>query len=709
MVRLDPEAVTDPPANWTVIETEVDFLHSALDEGCKLIRGEYLCRWAQDLYDARGVEYQVIASPTRKLRQVCPSLTVEQARELLQRMQMGDSFTDTLQLCDIARDLWDDLWWCQAPSLHHAASWLQWWLRSSPTHAEKVLLLELAKEYQQASSGRWSEVYRIQSRDDAEHYLECWLGLNDSSADWPDFPQVFEPAAKAHLITLFQKHVVKDPAAVRALFEKPSVSDKVLPLAADVLATYYQQHPEELSSAFLKRFDRYLLPATSSQIRQLLPLEPPKPPPHDHEQLVAWFLNDYLPYRQWPRHDRTIVTERGRQFAEVFLPLYADAISGSHARQSLSWMKAKSLKDPAHATLLVVLDGLSYPDMQQCWYDLQAFDIQGRLSLMNVGVAFAPLPSITRCAKPALLAGVTPRLADQASPLGAVYSKDADLLQAASSVTHGELLIWRVAEPDKSYHEYSDKATALTMAHSALKGIISRLMNIVTTMPPTVNLQIVVTTDHGRLLAESFRSVDLPEGMTSHQRAALGATNRTFPSAGFIIENDVAYLDAHRFELTQDAAIVLSDASFKKQDGRTGTDAFPHGGVYPEEVLIPWWVIGRDVKLLTPVIELSGKGVGTRIGNLVLSIQNPSPVPLDVQALTISWHPSPFELNFVVEPQSKRQVEIQVPWPTKKQLAGGSAHVLYSYREAKVAEVAASLHLSSEEMYEQDNPLEDLL
>lgn len=715
-VYLDPEGSAAVPTGWRLVETEVEFLQAAFSQVPLVIRGHHLCRWAQEFYKGRDEPVEVLLSPAEALRGACPTLSRTQALALARRLgETLDDLSQPLTLQQIARALWPGDWWCEAPSEKRAAAWLLWWLETDPSEPEKVLLKALAQHYRQCASNVSAavrDVYAVCGQQDAQAVLEAWLGLASPQAnDWSEFPLELSEAAKGHLLSKFRSWVASNPERLLALFERIGVNRQLLPLAAETLALYYQQHPEGLTLNAFRRIDRYLTQSSRQTLRSLIPVPPPNEPPNEAKQLVTWYLNDYLPYRLWPRQDSNLIATRGRQFAESYLKLYSEAISGSADRELLSWMKAKNLKQPEQVTLLVVLDGLGYTDMRHFWGEMQRADVHGRLTLLNKEVAFGPLPSITSVAKPALLSGVTPRVAEHHPQLGPVLSKDKELEQALSNARAGELYIWRVEEPDSTYHSHNhqDQDTVVRMAHAALSGIVARLCGCIAAVPAELSLRLVITTDHGRLLATSRRTVAVPPGMTPHQRAALGRTQRRYPAEGYLIEGEVAYLDGQRFDIPEDCAIILSEASFLKQDSKAGVEIFPHGGIYPEEVLIPWWVIGRDVTFQALGVELVGRGVSGRRARLQIVLDNPNPVPVRVTGVCVSWQADTIDLTQVIQPLTKEIVDIDIAWPTRKQVANAQAYLHYRLPDGHPMQVAATISLESEEMYERENPLEDLL
>jgi len=358
---------------------------------------------------------------------------------------------------------------------------------------------------------------------------------------------------------------------------------------------------------------------------------------------------------------------------------------------------------------MVVLDGLGYADMKHLWDEIRRFDSSKRLTVSRTDVAFAPLPTITECAKPALLKGVKPSLAGGQPDLGRVLTKDEEVQQALTEAAAGDLIIWKDPEPDSTYHNSSRKEVALKNARGILTGFAQRLTELVLRVPAGKPLQIVVTTDHGRLMAESPRLHALPEGAISRQRAALGDFGLR---ESLEIRGDVAYLHRSTYGLPKDCAVLLSGDAFVTQDGKRGVDAYPHGGIFPEEVLIPWWVIERDCRADDPGVQLLGKGVAGRSGRFRLRIQNPNPIPLEAESLNVvSPQVLAFSVQSAIPPMDMVEWELEMPtWPTSRELEQFVVRLFYRLPDQRLAEVDAEVHLEVEEMYQQgDNPLEDLL
>ena len=57
-----------------------------------------------------------------------------------------------------------------------------------------------------------------------------------------------------------------------------------------------------------------------------------------------------------------------------------------------------------------------------------------------------------------------------------------------------------------------------------------------------------------------------------------------------------------------DIAITLNESAFYNNDGSGGSEVYPHGGLFPEEVIVPWVVFMRDK--VKPMIDFSFSGDG---------------------------------------------------------------------------------------------------
>ncbi len=704
---LDPNADATAPAGGRVVESETDLLRLIWSGETGVVRGRDLCRWASEYAKGRGLQVFQLHSPTESIRRLFPELTHEQAHELASRAATRLSGAEPT-LVEFAGWLWGEPWWTDEPSPHHAARWLLWWLEHRPTEAEMVVLTSLSRLFESSALRSWAAAYAVRNAKSALDLIRSWLGLG-RKLEWGKFPGEFTNVLSESLRQGFAEQVLRKQGEV--VTDLPKDADpRALRLAAEASAEFYRLQPRQLTASVLEALRPYLNTSQADQLEALIPPTLPGSLPIEAGRLGRWFLREYLPYRKRAEDGDPTALEIGRGFAEQYLRTYSEnALSGGPARAHLSWVKAQQIRRDDAVTLLVVLDGLGYQDMEYLWQEVERFDPQGRLSLLRAEVAFAPLPTVTKRAKPALLKGVPPAYADQQPDLGTVLRRDEDVRTALERAVPGDLVFWCDQEPDSSYHEPVSKQVALSKARGALTGFAQRLTELILGVPQSVPLEVVVTTDHGRLMGASARSLPLPQGTESHQRAALGDLGLR---ESLTVSGDIAYLSRSAFGTPEDCAVVLSGESFHTLDGKRGTDPFPHGGVFPEEVLIPWWVLARDTRHQPLRAELSGKGKAGKAGAMALTVRNPNPVEVEVSRLEL-FAPAPltFAVGEVVPPMGEliRQIELS-PWPDSAQAERLEARIVYNLPGQRAAQAEVSVKLEAEEMYVQrDNPLENLL
>lgn len=357
--------------------------------------------------------------------------------------------------------------------------------------------------------------------------------------------------------------------------------------------------------------------------------------------------------------------------------------------------------------MLVVLDGLGYFDSEQLLQFIS--DGSDRLTLDAREIAFSPLPTITEFAKPSLLKGLNPvRALDDTQSLGSLEKKDSRVVEALATANPGDVVIWSLQEPDKAYHDRQEREAILEEVRGRLQSLAARLIRVAHEVPAERQLKVVISTDHGRLWGSSERNHSLPTGMKGRGRAAWGPLKLDFPASGYVIEDEIVYLHAGRFGLHEPCAAPLSDKSFLTADGKSGTDLFAHGGLYPEEVLIPWLEFTRDRSLLEIEGGLKGRSVAGSQGELHLSVNNPSALPIRLTRLEISRNDTYFDLTETVNSMSSREFDlIWVSWPSKQELDNLQVNLRYSLPSGEVQTVAVVPRLESEELYAKDDILSD--
>ena len=370
-----------------------------------------------------------------------------------------------------------------------------------------------------------------------------------------------------------------------------------------------------------------------------------------------------------------------------------------HAER-LIWQRSAALKGQPYVTLVAVCDGLNLHDLALLQRELAKQDTGRRLTLVQEDIAFGALPTITRRAKPALFCGVAPAQAETQPPLGFQATKEDKVAGALRQAALGDVVFWNIAEPDVTYHKAEGLSRARDEVTVRLSFIAKRLLGLLTELPEGVPVQLVITTDHGRLLRASERTVTPPEGFTPEGRAAYG-TWTDVPAEGYRLEANLVRLGRSRFGLAEDVAALWSDETFMDASGRGGTVICPHGGLSPEEVLLPWAVYVRDLTFQLPTIKAEGTGQAEEAGSFTLTLTNPNAVPLVVERLNGSlgrrvthWEP------WTVAPQSQQSVAVPLAsWPRLAELPGLTLRVTVRAPQGTAQDLTVPVKLLTEELY----------
>lgn len=726
-ILLDAHGDAIVPEGYRVIDSEVAFLQHALCPERLFIRGKRLCEWAERFYRGRGIPVRPVASPSRTLQHICPSLSEEQAQSLAQRLiEKGDVPQQGWSVLEVLSRLYPESGWYEPPSVTHAAWWLLWLQRTTTDEAVQVLLRQQSQTWAERSEPMLQPIYRAFDAIAARALMEEWLCLAPRKwldANLPPFPASLPNGWSQRVRELATEWYVQDEHMPIDYLNKPTASHEAKQIVAEAGVTYYQHHPSRLSREKAEKIYPYLTGESRSQVERLLP--PPEPIPldkHQHvEAILRWATEQYLPYRRWAtRYGDDAQREKSEQFARAFiewlLDFYPRALQGGDdLQQWFVFRRARQLPNAARLTLLVVLDGLGWHDAMELHGYIQK-DSQNLVALQPQA-ALSALPTITPFAKPAIVRGERPRFAlDEQRPaadIGEVLPEGNIPTERLRQAKVGECLIWRVNEPDKTYHEHYDAATLEHDIDMELKNLAQKIVCALDEVPPGIPKQVVVTSDHGRLFGSSQRKHQPPAGMQAKGRTAWGSCDLRFDERGYLIDeqNSLVYLHAERYGLTHHVAVPLDTDMFVAEGGRGGEEQYAHGGIYPEEVIVPWLVYVQDVQAPRLRCRVIVRGQVGKEGTLRLELANLEEYALSVRVLELrmdgqEWHTLPVERE--LRALSNDVTELLLPkLPAKPQWKHVRALLQGEARQIPF-EVEVEITDESREMYRRTNLLEEL-
>ncbi len=726
-ILLDTHGDAIVPDGYLVVDNEVAFLEHALCSERLFIRGKRLCEWAERFYRGRQIAYKEVASPSRTLQRICPQLSEEQAYHIARRLVQSIHVPQNdWSVTDILSRLYPEARWYEPLSVEHAAWWLLWLQETSFSKAEQVLLSQQSRIWSERAEEQLRPIYEACNAETARCLMEEWLCLTQRTHlghDLPPFPLPLPAEWKQRLHAIAREWYVRASDQGSEYLRNRAVAHEAMQIVAEEGATYYLHHTDLLTRETAEVLFPYLSPERRRQIEQIIPPEEPSPlgEQQDVETVLRWAVQQYLPYRRWVMEygneaQRQKSEELARQFIRWLLEFYPRALQGEDNLQRwFAFRRVRQVLDQDKLTLLVVLDGLGWQDGQEL--HSRIVSLSEGITALEPQPALSALPTITPFAKPAILRGECPRFAlDEQSAVpevGELLPEGNIPIERLRQAKAGERLLWRVNEPDKTYHERYDASTLAHDVAAELDNLARKIAEALRAMPAGVPGQIVVTSDHGRMFGYSSRRHQPPAGMQAKGRAAWGSCTLPFDERGYFVdeENALIYLHPERFGLTHPVAVPLDTDMFVAEGGKGGGERFAHGGIHPEEVIVPWLVYVREVQAPRLQAKVVVGGQVGREGWLQLQIANLEQYPVWVHALQLlmneqQWHSLPVEQE--TGALSSTAVHLVLPrLPAKAQWKRIRATLQVVAQEIPF-EVQAEIADESREMYRTTDLLEDL-
>lgn len=703
-----------PSKGYLRVENEVTFLKVATTEKPLLIQGERLCVWAETYYSARDYPFEHVVAPADALRKVFPRLSRAQAQKLSEKMgvlQLDQSRVSTNFILERLYSSDINLWQ-QGPSPNHAARWLLWLYENEPDETvQAILQYHVEFTWKNKVTDIENKAYQATNRDEARQIMFSWFGLTHDM-EWKtlgEFPVPIPNEFQVELHRAWRLKIIKSQGLYFGEMLEWPLSPASRQLLAQESLVFFQKNPDNLITSRLKQLRSYLSVDNIASLEQIVP--PPSPPeiPDEVEAMIRWFKDQYLPYRCWQANSenneaRQRIRHLAADFAVWYLRNYPKWILEHRA---LTFYATADLVSPAtdSVTLVVVLDGFPAWDVPS--FILEVSAKTRRLILSQTKHVLAPLPTVTKFAKDALLKGVPPCLAQQHSALGEIVPDNALLQDIIQQVQPGEVLFWILREPDHTYH-YAHQARLAYKVNAQLSAIVDQLVDVIESIPEHYHLCVIVTTDHGRLLNKhSPRSISVPQGMQSHGRVAWGENlSNKFDETGFSInDNDgVILVYGERFDVGHDLVISLYEDTFKTNDGKRGSESYPHGGLFPEEVIVPWLIFERDVSAEIEV-SINGEGNAGKEGILQVHITNLNDIHLTLFSVRMSTGAQQ-DGEWEISPRASVTEKIHIhPWPTKSEANTANIDILLRMPDGRTFEKIIQPQLEVTEMYSRDDSL----
>jgi hypothetical protein len=716
MNLLNRDGQASIPKGYQHINTERKFLEHIISDKDLFITSEKLCDWAILILQGRGKNYKEVTSVFSTLQNAFPELTLDECKTIVDHLGEDFFLDNSVTTEKIIQAYYPMTLWDQAPSEKHAAQWLIWIYSNEITPTLWKIVKRKLEEWQLISNPTLSWMYLADSKELAIARIHHWLGVNiDPQYKYAGkFPINIPNPLVDDLRTNWRQKIIESKGEISESLLSGQLVPQLKQIIAKETAEFFIHNHQFLNTNHISLLSQFTELDIQEKLWKCLPPKEPSLLPESPEEVLNWFVQEYLPYRLSNlNNNNETITSLSQKFGEWYLQQYPKALHGFPTEKFISFKKAAAYSnelDQSTIALMIILDGLHVGDGQRITQMI--LSKCPRLTITQSDYAFAPLPTVTQFSKETLFKGVSYINCEGIEPIGKIIPENKTPLALLENSESGEVYIWRVLEPDKTYHSHNSNETLKQDVESQLDGIARKIQEIVDKVDENKKLEIIITTDHGRLISYSDRSIEIPKGFTAHGRAAWGNLKLAFDDSGYIIDGEVAYISPTQFGLEQVTAIILSDKCFKTNDGKTGTEAFPHGGIFPEEVIIPWLSFSRDIAIPLLSSKLSGTNQAQKPGIAELAITNLSDSIVLAKSIILTVDSEKYidlPLDVQISKRNSGSIKVEIdPWPSENVIQKTSAFLKMQLMNGYSFESEVTLQLKSTGMYQRDNVLEGL-
>lgn len=510
----------------------------------------------------------------------------------------------------------------------------------------------------------YESIGQVLMGEDYDNYRGLNLDLNNFSVNETEIPDVIQNV-KYHLNQLAP---IKDEKDLLSTIDSLS---GLLFIEFDYLENMLLENPDLISEkviiALSEKFSS-LQDFVQSRVRKLrdliMPEKPQKPNPSwGVDQMLKWATEEYLPYQSFCDKNN-ILDESLYPMSIVFSDWLVDnwiEINANSHRLVFNIFPniANDFNQDNTINLVLVIDNLAWMMAS----DLEALLRQNDFNLISKQPYLSMLPSETEVSKKCLLAGTpTYKDIDESSYTTIIekgwvpYFNDASFkylgnpgnLKALESID-AKTFVVNFHGIDNALHMSSDKLGLphVQHVHNILEGFVATIVAFIKKHHLQEHISIHVVTDHGsirlpkkaknKLKPEDFNDSKFPE--VSHRFVSV--TNIGYEQLSDYLKEDCAFIPSNVFGNDKHYLCAKGANRFKPTDETT----YVHGGVSPEEVIVPYMkfeAIKERVQDLT--VHLVDREFRYRQEQIIFDLGNPNRYKVDDIRLTV------LNLNIKAEP-----------------------------------------------------------
>jgi hypothetical protein len=427
----------------------------------------------------------------------------------------------------------------------------------------------------------------------------------------------------------------------------------------DTVEALAQQHVEWMDRSLVRRIEQRFAPireGIASRLARLSRLiSPPYPTEPDAawpvEKWLTWVRDSYMPYHRWQEdqhHFDVKVAGYAATFADWYFDNFIALKNGApqHFTFSSLYLDREHFVTGDAVTLVILLDNFNYAHIAEL---RQAFNQVG-FSMLDERPTLALIPTATEVGKAALImttgdqadiltSDYTSQVLGAWNPVlksagkSAAYLPNLGELQQLKALQH-DFYVLNYLPIDKALHENAQETgqdhASIVAQH--LQQLARLLVEFSRRFQLDKRLIIYIVSDHGstrigrgvvNVLDQRFYG---NIAANKHHRY-LALSDDQFSKLPQMVEAQCYVIDRQRFKTNQHYLAARNYYRFVD----TNEDFFVHGGLTPEEVVVPFIRFEmRPVEALPPTVRLLLRPFRFAVKSIVeLELGNPNSVSLE--------------------------------------------------------------------------------
>lgn len=455
----------------------------------------------------------------------------------------------------------------------------------------------------------------------------------------------------------------------------------------DTIEKHLRDHPDWITPELMDKIEQKFgghsrqLARRINALRELIrPDKPSDPDPNwDANSMLDWVRDSYLPYQAWCDRQEQFDPDLyliGDRFSEWLVNKWDDLHANSRRMVfNILPNKAAELKRSGVVNLVLVIDNLAWSNAEML---LDLFQDQGYF-LAESEPYLAMLPTETEISKKCLLAGAVGHSElDNKTYTGIIekgwvpyfndkafrYISDIGSLDKIEMIDASTYVVNYLAV-DKALHKSADEIgmSHREHIHHLLEKLAENTIKFIDKHDLRENIRIHVVSDHGstRIPIEQPNDLDMAffktDGFEERSHRYLKVSNDRFEKLADNLRFDCYFLPANKFRNDENYLCARRGNRFIATDKRS----YVHGGLLPEEVVVPYMVFEpATVPIQDLTVILKKTEFRYRPETVELEIGNPNHTAVEQILVSILNGNVESEPERIASINSNRNVTLQI-------------------------------------------------